>query len=188
MNKVFTTEDGVEIDINSGQIVYEVIKHNLHTSDKDVKLCWGGKGINNGILYFSTPELRDEYIQQNKDRILLQDMSHSIKFEKSFNKLGLSLIKNRGPEDMTISWAFVKNYYPNFENSDEIAEEELLYRLTHDPPLLGEYLYKECLELLEKEYKGDLYDRNLWEDWFNTRLSIYEKAISSFVKSHESNK
>lgn len=79
--------------------------------------------------------------------------------------------------EMEIPWDFVQKYYPNYAHSDEIAEEEDLYKL-----ITGEYEVGDCADnVLQSQYGGDIKSAKIYEDWTECLNQIYEKSIQGYI-------
>jgi len=75
------------------------------------------------------------------------------------------------------AWDFVEEWYPNYFQSDEIANNNDLEKLIN-----GEYDHNDAAhQLLKSKYENDLHHPQLFIDYKHGLIQIYEAAIENFL-------
>jgi len=92
---------------------------------------------------------------------------------------------------MLTTWDFVENYYPNYDSSDEIAENEDLTKIINGQlDGYAEEMYEEAKQLHYGLSNGMLTEQEVHQrviDEFQIQLdksnaSIYKQAIDEYIK------
>lgn len=80
-------------------------------------------------------------------------------------------------------WDFVEKYYPNYHTCDLIALSDDLVKIIDEEFEVGDSSHK----LLIEQYGGDKLSSEIFTDYYDTMMKIYEKAIENFQTIEKNN-
>lgn len=80
-------------------------------------------------------------------------------------------------------WDFVEKYYPNYHTCDLIALSDDLTKIIDEEFDAGDSAHK----LLLEKYDGDRLSPEIFTDYHDVMMTIYEKAIENFQTTQKNN-